>query len=604
MNSPGRGQLTTNTDGEDGGGEDREPSEIQAELFYADTDWEVGDDVVGGDRFAVHPEVFGVSVVLIAAVILGTLFFDSIASMVGWMVVDEGLGLADDPATAEYAFGLVSGFINVNFGWLYIAAANVFIAVVLFFALGRFGAIRIGGVGAETEFSTFSWMAMLFSAGMGIGLMFWSVGEPISHFTAPPTGVEPETAAAAETAMAFTFFHWGVHPWAIYALVATGLAFFTFNRGLPLTFRSLFWPLLGDRIYGPLGHAIDTLAVFATLFGLATSLGLGAGQINAGLAFLSGEHVAAGTVPVGAGVQVALIAIITLIAAVSVGAGLDKGVRRLSEVNVYLMLALLASILVLGPTLFILGSSVENVGAYIDAFPEMAFWTESYTDEGWQADWTLFYWGWWIAWSPFVGMFIARVSYGRTVRQLILGVLVLPTMFSFFWMSAFGGSALWVELETDESMTAAVAENVATATFELFAAFPLTALTSVVGVILVVTFFVTSSDSGSLVIGSLTAGGTPDAPRNLRLFWAIIEGAVAAVLLLGGGLAALQTAAIATGLPFSVVLLFTCYTVYLGLHREYRILESTEFRTRLEERAEGSLEFGSGPYPTVADDDD
>ena len=551
---------------------------VQEDLFYADTDHEPGDDNVQRLGFNVHLPVFATSAIVILLFIALTLLFQERAATV---------------------FEQTQSLITVNMGWFYIIATNIFILVIVFFAFSKYGEIRIGGPNAEPEFSDFSWMAMLFSAGMGIGLMFWSVGEPIFHYSAPPFG-EAETAAAAETAMTFTYFHWGFHPWAIYGLVALGLAFFAYNRGLPLTFRSIFWPLLGERIYGWPGHLIDTLAVFATLFGLATSLGLGAGQINAGLNVLSAEFTGAG-IPVGTPVQIVLIAIITAIATVSVAAGLDKGVRRLSELNVYLMLLLLGTIIVVGPTVFILESYVQSLGSYFHLLPEIAFWTESYEGGEWQGAWTIFYWGWWIAWSPFVGMFIARISKGRTVRQFILGVLVLPAMFSFIWMSAFGGSALWVELVTDASMVGPVTEDVATAMFEMFAFFPLTALMSIVATVLVVTFFVTSSDSGSLVLGSLTCGGLPDAGRNLRVFWAVFEGAIAAVLLIGGGLTALQTASIVTGLPFAFVLLLMCITVWMGLKSEYETLHSEEYRRRVGQPAREDTGFG---VSRPADSDD
>jgi len=328
------------------------------------------------------------------------------------------------------------------------------------------------------------------------------------------------------------------------------LAFFPFNRGLPLTFRSIFWPLLGERIHGWPGHVIDILSVMATLFGLSTSLRIGVQQINAGLAVLSSQFLSV-TVPQATWAQVVLIGLITAIATLSVAAGLDGGVRRLSEVNLYLMTLLLSLMVVVGPTLYLLGTFVSSIGTYVDVLPELVFWTETGGGTEWQRGWTIFYWGWWISWSPFVGMFIARISKGRTVREFVLGVFLLPSLFSFFWMSVFGGSALFVELETARTLVDAVDADVATA---MFAAFPLTVPTSVLGVVLVVTVFVTSSDSGSLVIDHLTAGGKQDVPAVQRVFWARTEGAVAAVLLVGGGLTALQAASIATGLPLRRVL--------------------------------------------------
>ncbi|PSN76511.1 choline transporter, partial [filamentous cyanobacterium CCP4] len=405
--------------------------------------------------------------------------------------------------------------------------------------------------------------------GMGIGLMFWSVAEPIYHFQDPPAmlgTLEPNSAEAAQQAMAITFFHWGLHAWGIYALVGLSLAFFAFNWGLPLTIRSVFYPLLGERIYGWPGNMIDILAVASTLFGLATSLGLGVQQVNAGLNFLFGTTV---STPV----QVGLIAIITGFATASVVSGLGNGVRRLSELNMILAAALMVFVLLVGPTLFILGSFVENLGFYAASLPIMSFWTETFSGEGWQSGWTVFYWGWWISWSPFVGIFIARISRGRTVRQFILGVLVLPSMLTFLWMSVFGGTALNMELgELSGVISTAVAEDVATALFVMLQQLPLTGITSLLGIVLVVVFFVTSSDSGSLVVDSLTSGGKLESPIPQRVFWAVTEGVVAAALLLGGGLSALQTASITTGLPFAVVLLIMCYSVHKGLNYEHDVV--------------------------------
>jgi len=538
---------------------------LQVELFHAKTEREPGDrnfDRLGMD---LHPEVFVVSATLVATFIFLTLSYQT--------------------AAAE-TFATIQSTITQYGSWFYIIVANVFVVFVVALAVSKYGEIRLGGVHATPEFSDFSWVSMLFSAGMGIGLMFWSVAEPIVHFSEPPGlfGVTSESPAAAESALAVTFFHWGIHPWAIYSLVALGLAFFSFNRGLPLTFRSIFWPLLGERIYGWPGHLIDILSVLATLFGLSTSLGLGVGQVNAGLHYLSQSYLPT-TIPSATWVQVVLIVGITGIATLSVVAGLDGGVRRLSVFNVYVMLTLLGFLLVVGPTVFILDAYAQGVGTYVQSFAAMSLWTEAFADSGWQGSWTLFYWGWWISWSPFVGMFIARISEGRTVRQLLLGVLILPSMFSFFWMSVFGGSALFVELNTDGTMVEAVSADVSTAMFELFRFYPLAGLTSAIGILLVVTFFVISSDSGSLVVDHLTSGGKHDAPVNQRIFWAVMEGAVAAVLLLGGGLEALRTAAITTGVPFALVLLCMCYTVWVGLDNEYEILESQEFEEWMERLA-------------------
>lgn len=462
--------------------------------------------------------------------------------------------------------------------WFFVLVTNFFLGVVLFLAVSKFGSIRLGGPGAKPEFSTSAWFAMLFSAGMGIGLMFWSVAEPIFHFQTPPTfwEIEPASAEAARAAMGTTFFHWGFHAWGIYALVGLALAFFTFNRKLPLTIRSVFYPLLGDRIYGWPGNLVDTLALLATLFGLATSLGFGVQQINSGLNFLFG-------VPVNSGLQVVLIAIITGFATLSVVAGLDKGVRFLSEVNIYVAATLMFFVLLFGPTLFILGSFVENLGYYFSVLPALSFWTETFEGTDWQDGWTIFYWGWWIAWSPFVGTFIARVSKGRTVREFVIGVLIVPSLLSFLWLSVFGGTALELVLGgTDRLVEAVTGEtgDVAIALFVMLRELPLPWVSAAIGVILVVTFFVTSSDSGSLVVDNLASGGKLDSPVPQRIFWAVTEGVVAAVLLQGGGLQALQTASITTGLPFALVLLVMCYSLYQGLSAEWSAYEAARLDRR------------------------
>ncbi|MDY6819527.1 MAG: BCCT family transporter [Halobacteriales archaeon] len=556
---------------------------LQVELFHPESDREPGDTNIQRFGFDVHPVVFPIALVIIALFVAVTI-------------------LLGEQASAAYT--AVFNFINSTFGWFYILAVNLFIITIVYFAFSKYGNIKIGGVQAEKEFSDFSWMAMLFSAGMGIGLMFFSVAEPIWHFgsdvskwqVVPPafSGVQGGTPAAASAAMAQTFFHWGFHPWAIYGLVGLGLAFFSFNRGLPLTFRSIFWPLLGERIYGWPGHLIDLVTVFATLFGLATSLGLGVAQVNTGLEYVLGSNLLGlAAVPNTTITQVLLIAGITGIATLSVAAGLDGGVKRLSTINLYVMFIMLGFMLIVGPTLYILGTLASGLGAYLNNFALLSFFTGTvggsaalggYTVKGWMGSWTIFYWGWWIAWSPFVGMFIARISRGRTVREFVLGVLFLPALFSFLWLATFGGSALWVQLQGSGGIAAAVANQGQTiAMFSMLSNFPLAAVSGLIATLLVITFFVTSSDSGSLVIDHLTSGGKHDVPKVQRIFWAITEGLVAAILLIGGGLGALQTAAITTGLPFGVILCLMCYTVYLGLDNEYEILESEEFAETIEE---------------------
>ncbi|MEO0533764.1 MAG: BCCT family transporter [Cyanobacteria bacterium P01_A01_bin.123] len=509
-----------------------------------------GDRNMAGYGFDFHPEVFLVSAGLIFLFVVMTLIFRE---------------------PAETAFGNIQSFIANAMGWFFILAVSIYLGVAVILAFSKFGKIRLGGQNAKPEFPTFAWVAMLISAGMGIGLMFWSVAEPIYHFQDPPAligTIEPLSREAAQQALGITYFHWGLHAWGIYALVGLALGFFAYNWGLPLTIRSVFYPILGDRIYGWPGNMIDILAVASTLFGLATSLGFGVQQVNAGFNFLMG-------LPVSVPIQVGLIAIITGFATASVVSGLDAGVRRLSELNMILAAVFMGFVLLVGPTLFVLGSFVETVGYYTASLPTLSFWTETFDGTTWQNGWTVFYWGWWISWSPFVGIFIARVSKGRTVREFILGVLLLPTLLTFLWMSVFGGTALSMELgESQGLISGAVGENVATALFVMLQQLPLTGITSFVGIVLVVVFFVTSSDSGSLVVDSLTSGGKLESPVTQRVFWAVMEGVIAAVLLLGGGLQALQTASIATGLPFAIVLLVMCYSLYRGLSQELAMLEA------------------------------
>ncbi|MFP4446548.1 MAG: BCCT family transporter [Desulfosudaceae bacterium] len=456
--------------------------------------------------------------------------------------------------------------IGDTFGWFYILSANFFIIVMILIAASDFGKIRIGGPDAVPEFGNISWYAMLISAGMGIGLMFWSVAEPVFHFMSPSPmfDVPAETAQSAQVALGLTYYHWGIHPWGIYALVGLSLAFFAYNRGLPLTIRSVFFPLLGDKIYGVWGNIIDILSVLATLFGLATSLGLGVKQVSSGLHYLFGF-------PMAVEYTVLLIGVITFFAVISIATGLDKGVRNLSLVNMYTSGIFMVFLLIVGPTVYIFKAFTQNIGFYIQNLPQLSFWVETYYGaEGshWQNPWTIFYWGWWISWSPFVGMFIARISKGRTVREFILGVMIFPTLISFVWMSAFGGSALWLQITGAADIAAAVSQDVSTALFVMLESFPFTGVTSMIGVLLVTIFFVTSSDSGSLVVDHLTSGGKLDSPVPQRIFWGIMEGVCAAALLMGGGLVALQSASIATGLPFTIVLLVMCFSLYRGLKEE------------------------------------
>jgi choline/glycine/proline betaine transport protein len=493
----------------------------------------------------VHPTVFLIS----AAIIL---LFIGVTIAVGEPIKE--------------VFLTIQEAISTNMGWFFILAVNFFLFFMLYLAFSKYGEIRLGGQDALPEFSRLSWFAMLFSAGMGIGILFWSVAEPVNHFQQPPIG-EAGTTAAAEQALNFSFLHWGLHAWGIYAFVALALAFFSFNRNMPLAMRSVFYPMFGDRIYGRPGNTIDILATIATVFGLATSLGFGVRQVNSGLNYLF-------DVPISVPAQVFLIGIITLIATASVLSGINSGVRRLSELNIYLAALLLIFVLVFGPTLFILNAYGQNIGAYIESFFYKSLWADSFRSTGWQNDWTIFYWAWWISWSPFVGMFIARISRGRTLKEFVLGVLIVPSLLTFLWLTAFGGSAVMLEMEGMDAVSKALQKDVALSLFALLENFPLSFLTNIVAILLIMSFFVTSADSGSLVVDMFTSGGKLHTPVSQRVFWAFLVGGVAAVLLYGGGLRALQTAAIITGLPFAVILLMMSRSLLKGLSIEhYQMLE-------------------------------
>ncbi len=470
----------------------------------------------------------------------------------------------------------VRDWLTANLDWFFLLSGDVFVVLCLVLVFSPWGSVRIGGQDATPDYSYSGWFAMLFAAGMGIGLMFYGVAEPISHYDTSIAGTTIENGVAHATgrrsaarpampraarrlAMAATIFHWGLHPWAIYAVVALSLALFAYNKGLPLTMRSIFYPIFGERVWGWTGHIIDTLAVFATLFGLATSLGFGAEQASAGLGFLFG-------MPQNDVTKVLLIIGITGIALLSVVAGLDAGVKRLSEINMVLAAILLLFVILVGPTLGILSGFFLNLAAYVEYLPALSnpFGRE---DANFSQGWTAFYWAWWISWSPFVGMFIARVSRGRSVREFIIAVLVIPSLVSVLWMTSFGGTAVTLIGNGFANVSDAALEL---KLFAMLGDLPLTMITSFVGIVLVIVFFVTSSDSGSLVIDTITAGGKVDAPVAQRVFWASFEGLVAIALLLGGGLAALQAAAVSTGFPFTIVLLLGCYALVRGLMDEPR----------------------------------
>src|SRR5690554_3218296 len=483
-----------------------------------------GDSVV---KKTVNPPVFLFSSILLLALVL------------------FAIGLPD---VAQVVFGQARAWIATNASWFYILAVALLLLAVVFMAVSRYGDIKLGPDHSEPDFSNFSWFSMLFSAGMGIGLMFFGVAEPVMHYLSPPFG-EGGTAVAAREAMKITFFHWGLHAWAIYAIVALILAYFGYRHDLPLTLRSALYPLIGERIHGPIGHAVDIFAVLGTVLGVATSLGFGVAQINSGLNHLFG-------IPVGIGVQVILILVAMSLATVSLATGLDRGIRILSETNLLLARLLMLFVLVLGLTVFILKAYVQNTGSYLAEIVDKTFNLYAYDPTDWIGGWTLFYWGWWIAWSPFVGMFIARISRGRTVREFVVGVLMVPLGFTFLWMTIYGNSALY-QIMSGQSpgLVAAVSADTSVALFQFLEAYPLPLLTSAVATLLVVIFFVTSADSGALVIDMLSSRGEEQSPVWQRIFWALMVGAIAIALLIAGGLEALQAGTIASAFPFTFVML-------------------------------------------------
>ena len=498
---------------------------------------------------------------------------------------------------ANKIFTVIKESIVTNFDWVFILSSNFFVIICLYLALSRLGSVRIGGVNCKPEFNNFAWYSMLISAGMGIGLMFWAVGEPLHHFVSePPLFNNPN---AAHTAMATTYFHWGFHAWGIYALMSLGLAFFAYNRNMPLSLRSVFYPLFKEKIHGIAGDIIDTFAVLSVLFGLATSLGLGILQINSGLDYMVG-------LDFNVRVQVILIAVITMVAIISVISGIHKGVKFLSKLNMRLAFIFMVTVFLLGPTTYILSLFVNSLGLYLGNLVEYATFL-SLDDKSWQSTWTIFYLAWWISWSPFVGMFIARISKGRTVRELVMGVLIVPSLLSFIWLSVFGGAAMFINNEGDGSLFAVVQENLPVALFEMistldmpFMADFLRMLLFILATALVINYFITSSDSGSLVVDKITSGGLLNAPVKQRVFWAGMEGLVAAVLLLIGGeraLEALQTAVISAGLPLAVILTVMTISLIKGIEaahkKQMKIMDQQKFERFLNATEEGKINIGT-----------
>lgn len=478
------------------------------------------------------------------------------------------------PDKAESWFGLLQKTIFANASWFYVLTVALILLTVAFLGISRYGNIKLGPDHSTPDFSHFSWFAMLFSAGMGIGLMFFGVSEPVMHYLSPPTGT-PESIEAAKEAMRLTFFHWGLHAWAIYAIVALILAYFSYRHGLPLTLRSALYPIIGDRIYSTPGHIVDIFAVIGTVFGVATSLGYGVLQVNAGLHHLFG-------VSINETIQVILIIAITALATLSVVSGLDKGIRILSELNLWLAVMLLLMVMALGPTVWLLKSFVENTGGYLSEIVSKTFNLYAYEPKStkWLGGWTLLYWGWWLSWSPFVGMFIARISRGRTIREFVMGVLFVPAGFTLLWMTVFGNSAIDLIINKHATELASVVQSdVSLALFNFLEHFPLSSVLSFLAMAMVVVFFVTSADSGAMVVDTLASGGAKHTPVWQRVFWAGLMGVVAIVLLLAGGLSALQTVTIASALPFSVILLVSMWGLLKALKIDFYKKESQQLTT-------------------------
>lgn len=487
--------------------------------------------------------------------------------------------------TAAALFSFLQAFIAEKFRWLFIILFNMALVFCIYLTASRYGDIRLGKQTERPQYSLFSWIAMLFSAGIGIGLVYWGTAEPLYHFMAPPLG-EAETLESAKQAMNLSFLHWGLHAWAIYTIVALSLAYFHFRRGLPLSIRSTLYPILGQRIYGKWGHTVDVLAVFGTMFGVVTSLGLGVMQINAGLEGLFG-------IPSTLTIQFIIIAFVTSLACGSLMLGLDKGIKRLSDINMGLTGILLAFMVILGPTLFIFDSFIENVGNYLANIVTLSTWSEAYSNTDWQKAWTIFYWAWWVSWSPFVGVFIARISRGRTIREFVFGVLLIPMTILFFWFTTFGGVAIQMELlagmnpeVVSPGLVAAVQADYGSAIFKLVEYYPLIKPITLLIVVMIVLWFVTSSDSASFVIDMLTAGGDTNPPKIQRLFWALMQGLIAAILLAAGGLDALQAAAIVAGLPFALVIFVMMYALLRGMSRDRLILYRNQQRYITDESAD------------------
>ncbi|MFG6657128.1 BCCT family transporter [Scandinavium sp. M-37] len=486
--------------------------------------------------------------------------------------------------TGKY-FEDISNALLYSMKWFYIGLVSAVLFFLLYLMVSRYGHIRLGKDDEKPEFSNTSWVAMLFSGGMGIGLIFWSVAEPMWHYAGNPFS-PPLSDGSASAAMRITFFHWGLHPWSVFIIVALALSYFAYRKNLPLTLRSILYPLIGDRIYGPIGHLVDILTVAVTAFGISQTLGMGVIQINSGLNQALGVHI-------GLGVQLLIIVVLCTLAVSSVLSGVGKGIRRLSELNMLLSLLIVMIVLCVGPTRYILNTFLESSGDYIQNIVGLSFWSDTQKDSGWQNSWTAYYWPWWMTWAPFVGMFIARISRGRTIRELIGGALIVPTLITFIWIAVFGGTALKIEQDARHQYETSTLQKQVTqaetpafsggpvleatkkdttrALFALFNSLPyssLSAVLSILACLLLGTYFITSADSGTLVLCILDAGGHSEPPPFIRILWGIIIAVLAAVLLYAGGLQVMQTASIIAGFPVAIFIMLMTLTLFRSIRRE------------------------------------
>lgn len=457
----------------------------------------------------------------------------------------------------------VQRLLQVKFGWFYLLSVSGFLLCAIYLIFSRYGNILLGPDGAEPEYPLLTWFAMLFSAGMGIGLVFWGVAEPSLHYYNPSSG-PGETPQAAEMALRYAFFHWGLHPWGIYAMVALCLAYFQFRKQVPGLISHSCRPVLGTRVDGPIGHTFDTIAVFATVFGVATSLGFGAMQISGGLSYLFGVS---NTLPT----HLVLILIVTVLFMLSAQTGLQRGIKYLSNLNMVLAVALLLFLLFLGPTNFIMDRFTSTIGRYVHNLPWMSLNLGFFEQSSWVHDWTLFYWAWWVAWAPFVGTFIARISRGRTVREFVLGVLLVPTIFCMLWFSVFGGTSISLEMVDNVSVKHVIdAQGVEVALFTVLEYFPFGTMMSLIAIFLIATFFITSADSATFVLGTLTTHGNLNPPNIVKFTWGVIQSLAAAVLLWSGGLKALQTGSVIMAFPFIVIIILMIVSLLKSFQEEVR----------------------------------